>query len=138
MAKTLVAYFSATATGITKNIAEKLSNAAKADIYEVKPTVPYTEVDLNWMDIVPTIINTFLESYDFTGKKIVLFATSSGSGFGNAVTELKFSTLGADIIEGVLYLFYVFPFFIYSIYIYMASFTCLIPLSVSAYRPSVT
>ncbi len=62
------------------------------------------------MDIAPTIINTFLESYDFSGKKIVLFAASGGSGFGNAVTELKSSTPGADIIEGALYLFYVFPF----------------------------
>lgn len=136
MAKTLVAYFSA--TGITKNVAERLANVAKADIYEIKPTVPYTEADLNWMDIVLTIINTFLESYDFSGKKIVLFATSGGNGFGNAVTKLKSSIPGADIIEGALYLFYVFPFFIYSIYIYMASFTCLIPLSVSAYRPSAT
>ena len=38
-----------------------------------------------WWYVAPTIINTFLESYDFSGKKIILFATSGGSGFGNTV-----------------------------------------------------
>ena len=140
MAKTLVAYFSA--SGVTKKTAEKLAAAAKADIYEIKPAVPYTKADLNWMDkksrssvemgnksfrpeivkddlnlsqydtilvgfpiwwyVAPTIINTFLESYDFAGKKIVLFATSGGSGFGKTVKELKPSAPGAEIMEGKL------------------------------------
>ena len=140
MAKTLVAYFSA--SGVTKKSAEKLTAAAKADIYEIKPAVPYTKADLNWMDkksrssvemgdksfrpeivkddlvltqydtvligfpiwwyVAPTIINTFLESYDFSDKKIVLFATSGGSGFGNTVAELKPSAPGAEIVEGKL------------------------------------
>lgn len=140
MAKTLVAYFSA--SGVTKKTAEKLAAAAKADIYEIKPAVPYTKADLNWMDkksrssvemgdksfrpeivkddlvltqydtvligfpiwwyVAPTIINTFLESYDFSDKKIVLFATSGGSGFGNTVAELKPSAPGAEIVEGKL------------------------------------
>lgn len=39
--------------------------------------------------MAPAIINTFLESYDFSGKKIALFATSGGSGFGNTVDRLK-------------------------------------------------
>ena len=52
--------------------------------------------------MAPTIINTFLESYDFAGKKIVLFATSGGSGFGNTVKELKPSAPGAEIMEGKL------------------------------------
>ena len=42
-----------------------------------------------WWYVAPTIVNTFLEKYDFSGKKIVLFATSGGSGFGNTVKELK-------------------------------------------------
>ena len=50
--------------------------------------------------IAPTIINTFLESYDFTGKRIVLFATSGGSGFGKAIDSLKNSAAGAIIEEG--------------------------------------
>ncbi len=140
MAKTLVAYFSA--SGVTKKAAEKLASAAKSDIYEIRPVVPYTKADLNWMDkksrssvemgdksfrpeivkndlelaqydtvllgfpiwwyAAPTIINTFLESYDFTGKKIVLFATSGGSGFGNTANELKASAPGAELAEGKL------------------------------------
>lgn len=55
-----------------------------------------------WWYVAPTIINTFLESYDFSKKKIVLFATSGGSGFGNTVKELKVSAKDAEIIEGRL------------------------------------
>ena len=53
-----------------------------------------------WWYIAPTIINTFLESYDFSGKKIILFATSGGSGFGKAVQNLQPSAPDAEIIEG--------------------------------------
>lgn len=53
-----------------------------------------------WWYVAPTIINTFLESYDFSGKTIVLFATSGGSGFGNTLKELEKSCEGAKIIEG--------------------------------------
>lgn len=42
-----------------------------------------------WWYTAPTIIKTFLESYDFSGKKIALFATSGGSGFGKTVKDLK-------------------------------------------------
>ena len=52
--------------------------------------------------MAPTIINTFLEAYDFSGKKIVLFATSGGSGFGNTVKELQPSAPEAAITEGSL------------------------------------
>ena len=55
-----------------------------------------------WWYVAPTIINTFLEKYDFTGKKIVLFATSGGSGFGNTVKELQPSAPGAQFVEGKL------------------------------------
>lgn len=140
MSKKLVAYFSA--SGITRNVAKMVAEAAGADLYEITPKEAYTKADLNWMDkksrssvemadkkirpeitdtdakiaeydeiflgfpiwwyVAPTIINTFLEKYDFTGKKIVLFATSGGSGFGNTVKELKDSAPGAEIIEGKL------------------------------------
>lgn len=66
----------------------------------------YDEIILGfpiWWYVAPTIINTFLESYDFTGKKIVLFATSGGSGFGNTVSELKPSAPDAVIIEGKVF-----------------------------------
>lgn len=55
-----------------------------------------------WWYVAPTIINTFLESGDFSGKKIVLFATSGGSGFGKTVANLKDSAPGATIVEGKL------------------------------------
>ena len=136
MSKTLVAYFSA--SGTTARVAKELAQAAGADIYEIKPAVPYTRADLNWMDkksrssmemndkssrpaladrsaniaaydtillgfpiwwyVAPTIINSFLESYDFSGKKIVLFATSGGSGFGKAVAGLKPSVAADTVI----------------------------------------
>ena len=136
MGKLLVAYFSA--SGTTAEVAKRLSKAAEADIYEIKPEVPYTRADLNWMDkksrssiemsdkssrpaiadknaniadydtifigfpiwwyVAPTIINTFLESYDFSGNKIVLFATSGGSGFGKTVEGLKASVSPDTII----------------------------------------
>lgn len=141
MSKTLVAYFSA--SGVTAKVASKLAEATNADLYEIKPEVPYTKADLNWMDkksrssvemndltfrpaiadknanianydvvyigfpiwwyIAPTIINTFLEAYDFTGKKIVLFATSGGSKFGETVNKLKGSCPGAEIKEGCVF-----------------------------------
>ena len=66
----------------------------------------YDEIILGfpiWWYVAPTIINTFLEGYDFTGKKIVLFATSGGSGFGNTVSELKPSAPNAVIVEGKVF-----------------------------------
>ena len=90
MSKKLVAYFSA--SGITRNVAKMVAEAAGADLYEITPKEAYTKADLN----------TFLEKYDFTGKKIVLFATSGGSGFGNTVKELQPSAPGAQFVEGKL------------------------------------
>ena len=55
-----------------------------------------------WWYVAPTIINSFLEAYDFSGKKIVLFATSGGSGFGKAVAGLQPSAPDAEIVEGAL------------------------------------
>ena len=53
-----------------------------------------------WWYIAPTIINTFLEKYNWNGKKIVLFATSGGSGWGKTVEKLEDSCKGATIVEG--------------------------------------
>lgn len=125
--KKLVAYFSA--SGVTKSVAEHLAKAAGADLFEIKPAVPYTRVDLDWTNkksrssvemnnpdsrpeiaerlsnmedydtvfigfpiwwyVAPTIINTFVESYDFSGKTMIPFATSGGSGMGRTVEVLK-------------------------------------------------
>lgn len=134
----LVAYFSA--TGTTAKAAKALANAVDGALYEIKPAVPYTSADLNWMDkssrssvemkdahsrpaladtgapvsghdviflgfpvwwyVAPTILNTFLEAYDFTGKTIVLFATSGGSGLGKSADGLRPSAPGAKIMDG--------------------------------------
>lgn len=136
----LVAYFSA--SGNTAKAAKVLAKAAGADLYEIKPAVPYTGADLNWMDkgsrssvemsdknsrpaladtdapvaehdviflgfpiwwyTAPTIINTFLERYDFSGKTIVLFATSGGSSLGSTAAALQSSAPGARILDGRL------------------------------------
>ena len=53
-----------------------------------------------WWYVAPTIINTFLEQYDLTGKTIVPFATSGSSGMGNMHLELKDSCLGATLLNG--------------------------------------
>lgn len=125
--KKLVAYFSA--SGETKKAAERLAHAIGADLFEIKPAVPYTAADLDWRNknsrssvemadpdsrpeisekladmaeydtvfigfpiwwyVAPTIISTFLESYDFSGKTLAVFATSGGSGMGKTVDVLK-------------------------------------------------
>ena len=75
-----------------------------------RPTIITGDIDVSdydtiylgfpiWWYVAPTVINTFLEAYDFTGKKIVLFATSGGSDFGNTVAELQPSAPNAEIVE---------------------------------------
>ena len=141
MRRILVAYFSA--SGVTADAAKKIAEAANADLYEIRPAVPYTEADLNWQDAqsrstvemkdkafrpavadrnadaaaydtvllgfpiwwytAPTIINTFLESYDFSGKTIILFATSGSTGFDKSAADLKSSVSGTAVIkEGIV------------------------------------
>ena len=53
-----------------------------------------------WWYVAPKIINTFLESYDFTDKKIIPFATSGGSGMGKTNAELEPSCPGAVLMPG--------------------------------------
>ena len=55
-----------------------------------------------WWYTAPTLLNTFLEAYDFTGKTIVLFATSGGSGLGRSADSLQKSAPGAKILNGRL------------------------------------
>ena len=138
--KILVAYFSA--SGVTAQVAQTLTQAASADVYEIKPAVPYSAADLDWMNpksrssvemkdpssrpaisgqvdnmadydvifvgfpiwwyVAPTIIQTFLESYDFSGKTITPFATSGGSGLGRTNEKLQQSCPGATLRPGKL------------------------------------
>ncbi len=138
MRNTLVAYFSA--SGITEKTARTLALALDAEMFEIRPAIPYTEADLDWRDKTsrssvemqdpasrpeilgiltdfdlydtvyigfpiwwyqaPTIINTFLESYDFTGKTVITFATSGSSGMGKTNELLAPSCPGAKLVEG--------------------------------------
>lgn len=138
MSRTLVAYFSA--SGQTAKLASTMAKAIGADLHEIKPAIPYTSADLDWMNkksrssiemndksfrpevknkvdnmndydtvligfpiwwyVAPTIINTFLEQYNFAGKKVISFATSGGSGMGNTNAELAPSCKEATLIEG--------------------------------------
>lgn len=138
MRKILVAYFSA--SGVTAKTAKRLAAAARADLYEIKPELPYTQADLDWTNkksrssvemsnpksrpaiegkvpgienydtifvgfpvwwyVAPMIIHTFLESYDFSGKTIIPFATSGGSGMGRTNERLLPSCPGATLLKG--------------------------------------
>jgi len=138
MNKKLVVYFSA--SGVTAKLSKNLSEVINADIFEIRPKVPYTEEDLDWRNsksrsslemndlsyrpeiaekidniheydtiyigfpiwwyIAPTIINTFLESYDLTGKIIIPFATSGGSGMGRTNEKLLTSCAVAILLDG--------------------------------------
>lgn len=135
--KKLVAYFSA--SGVTKAVAQKLAQAANADLFEIVPQQIYTNADLNWRDkhsrssvemndracrpaiaaapdvsgydVIfvgfpvwwyrePSIIDTFLESADFTGKTVVPFCTSGGSGLGDAAKNMQALAPGAKVYDG--------------------------------------
>ena len=138
MGKKLVAYFSA--GGTTAGAAKAVAEAAGADLYEIRPEVPYTGADLNWTDnqsrssvemndpsfrppladhdadiasydviflgfpiwwyTAPSVIRTFLESYDFSGKTIVPFATSGGSGLGKTERTLQDAVPSAEVRGG--------------------------------------
>lgn len=138
MSRTLVAYFST--GGNTRRVAKAVAEAAKADLYEIKPVEPYTHADLNWMDkksrstiemndassrpeilpplpdmsgydtlllgfpiwwyTCPAIIRTFLEGLDLSGKTVVPFATSGGSGLGSTAEDMKKYAPGANILPG--------------------------------------
>ncbi len=56
-----------------------------------------------WWYVAPTIINTFLEAYDMTGKTIIPFATSGGSGMGKTNAALLPSCMGAKLLEGKVF-----------------------------------
>ena len=138
MSKILVAYFSA--SGSTSKLAQTLAAAANADLYEIRPAVPYEKKDLNWMDkkarstlemqdpgcrpeladtaapvadadVVflgfpiwwyrePSIIDSFLEAYDFTGKTVVPFLTSGGSQLGEGQERIAALAGGAKVLPG--------------------------------------
>ena len=56
-----------------------------------------------WWYREPSIIDSFLEAYDFTGKKIALFATSGGSGIGREATARAAEITGKETVQGRLF-----------------------------------
>ena len=137
MAKALVAYFSA--SGVTAKLSKKLASSIGADLFEIVPSKPYTQADLDWRDKTsrstiemndrscrpaissrtdispydvifvgfpvwwfrePSIIDTFMESYDFTGKTVVPFATSGGTDIGPSGKNMAALAKGAKVEEG--------------------------------------
>ncbi len=58
-----------------------------------------------WWYTAPTIINTFIESYDLSGKKIALFATSGGTGIEKSVSDLKAGYPELNIVGGKRFTF---------------------------------
>lgn len=57
-----------------------------------------------WWYIAPTIINTFMESHDFTGKNIISFATSGGSGIEKCENNLKNQYPKSNWLKGKLFI----------------------------------
>ena len=121
--KRMIAFFSASPSRRTATVAHKIADVTGADLYEIRrvnvemhdpacrPQIegelpdlaPYETVFVGfplWWFAAPHIINTFLESYDLTGKTIVPFATSGGSSLGQTVTHLRPSAKGALVKEG--------------------------------------
>lgn len=141
MSNVLVTYFSA--SGITKNVAEKIANENGYDIFEIEPVEKYTSEDLDWTNkqsrstiemndrqfrppisnttdvsdydtvvigfpvwwyTAPTIINTFIESVDLSGKTIKAFCTSGGSGIDKCVSDLQDAYPELNFSKGVRFM----------------------------------
>ena len=55
-----------------------------------------------WWGTVPMLVNTFLESYDFSGKTVVPFATSGGTGISQSLQDIRKEVPNADVKDGLL------------------------------------
>ena len=93
---------------------KKSRSSVEMNDKKFRPEVMDTDIDINaydeiilvfpiWWYVAPTIVNTFLVKYNFSGKKIILFATSGGSGFGNTARELQTSAPDSVITEGKIF-----------------------------------
>jgi len=56
-----------------------------------------------WSSLAPSIILTFLEAYNFKGKKIVIWGTTWKSLMGDIMVEIRDVAKGANVIEGVIF-----------------------------------
>lgn len=136
--QSLVVYFSA--TGNTRSVAQTLAEMQDAELYEIIPSDPYSEGDLDynddnsranreqgdenarpqitgtienfasydvvyvgfpiWWGTLPRILDTFFDTYDFSGKTIVPFCTSGGSGIDTALARIRELEPDADVKAG--------------------------------------
>ena len=111
----LVAYFSW--SGNTEAMANLIAEQTGGTLFEIAPATPRPELAASvenwdscdvifvgypdWWSDAPMVIYSFLESYDWTGKMLVPFCTSGGSGFGRSLDRLSDSAPGATILEGL-------------------------------------
>ena len=76
-----------------------------------RPAIAVKAADMPQYDVVfvgfpvwwyrePSIIDTFMESYDFAGKTVIPFATSGGSGLGDSAVNMQKLAKGAKVVDG--------------------------------------
>ncbi len=76
-----------------------------------RPAIAVKAADMPQYDVVfvgfpvwwyrePSIIDTFMESYDFAGKTVIPFATSGGSGLGDSAVNMQKLAKGAKVVNG--------------------------------------
>ena len=76
-----------------------------------RPAIAVKAADMPQYDVVfvgfpvwcyrePSIIDTFMESYDFAGKTVIPFATSGGSGLGDSAANMQKLAKGAKVVNG--------------------------------------
>ncbi len=83
---------------------EQQDNARPALATQVENWEAYDVVFVgypDWWSDAPMLIYSFLESYDWTGKTLIPFCTSGGSGFGRSLSGIESSAPGATILEGL-------------------------------------
>lgn len=138
MNQILICYFSA--SGVTKNVAQKISEKINGNLFEIEPKKIYTKEDLDWTNkesrssiemsnkssrpevknkienieqynkvvigfpvwwyTAPTIVNTFIEENDLSGKEIYIYVTSGGSGVDGSIKDLRNTYQNLNIIDG--------------------------------------
>lgn len=54
-----------------------------------------------WWGTLPKIVNTLLDTYDFSGKTVIPFCTSGGSGIGTSVSAIREAEPEASVLDGL-------------------------------------
>ena len=88
---------------LTKEAKQELENGTRVPAKFYPDLSRYDTVYLgypNWWNTMPMVLFTFLEHYDWTGKRIIPFCTNEGSGLGNSVSDIKKLCPDAEVDEG--------------------------------------